>query len=183
MAILETALEKTRKLINNLRVFVWRRARDSKPQNVLFYQCVRRHRWRNVVITRLIGVILACVISTPAYSNNLSIGYIAGSYHFDRDATPRNENQEGIYLLYDWFAIGRYRNTMGKTSRFVGGQWKISTYKDIANYFSAILADAYRGHEDADGDYILIPSIKMQYGYGWVSVAPKGIFFGLEYRL
>ncbi|MEM7210158.1 MAG: hypothetical protein AAF434_20220 [Pseudomonadota bacterium] len=112
-------------------------------------------------------------------ANEFAVGYIAGSYHFDRELS-KNENQNGVYMRYKWFGAGVYTNTMHTTSRFVGGQWRLKRIGMADFSISAVIADGYEGYKSARGDYLLIPSIDAKFEYMWISIAPKAAFTGVE---
>ena len=114
----------------------------------------------------------------------IAIGAIFNSYHFSKhDNHDYNESQNGLYLNFNRWSVGTYKNSGYNQSVFVTYNPYLYRNKLFKINFVVGAANGYEGWENTVGDYLPIVGVSAQWGILKTVLLPASVAFGLELPL
>ena len=109
------------------------------------------------------------------------MGTILKSHHFDGE--DYNESHNGIYLGFDKWSIGTYKNSSNVQSTFVSYNPNIYSAKSFKVNLVAGVVDGYEGWGNAQGDYLPILAVSTLWMNTRITLSYDVVAFGLELPL
>ena len=119
-------------------------------------------------------------------NNDIAIGTILKSYHFDKDKYDYhdyNETHDGIYIVVNSWSAGTYINSANERSVFVSYNSNLYRNHSIAVDFTSGIANGYEGWENAQGDYLPILGFSAQWTYLKTFLTYDAVTLGIELPL
>ncbi len=130
---------------------------------------------------------LASPSSKKALENNeIAIGTILKSYHFNKDKYDYhdyNETHDGIYIVVNRWSVGTFINSASERSVFFTYNSNLYRNNSIAVDFTSGIADGYEGWENAQGDYLPILGFSAQWTYLKTFLTYDAVTLGIELPL
>jgi len=115
----------------------------------------------------LVPFILLTSLYPPPVKADIDISIATISYSIHRDACGQdcqyNEKHGGLFLGINGWVVGEFKNSYGNRSVAVGHEWKLGTWQDLEFSGALLLANHYREDDNSRGDYLLIPTLSMDF--------------------
>ncbi len=119
-------------------------------------------------------------------NNDIAIGTILKSYHFDKDKYDYhdyNESHDGLYLTVNGWSAGTFINSADNRSVFITYNANLYRGSAISVDFVSGLANGYEGWENAQGDYLPILGVSAQWAYLKTIMTYDAVTLGVELSL
>ena len=115
-------------------------------------------------------------------TSEFAIGTILASHHFNTDE-DYNETHNGIYLSFNEWSVGSYKNSESKQSTFVTYNAEIYQDRIVEVDFVVGVADNYDGWKMSQGEYLPIVGFSAKWSYVKTMLSYDVVAFGFELPL